>query len=387
MSQLKKAVLIGAGQYGRGVIGMLLEQAGYHVLLADINQAVIDDINTRGEYVVRRIHKSSSSVTVRNISAMSSLDPALADACASADIICTCVGLTALPLIAPVLAEAVKKRFSSGAEEGINVLACENALGGSTVLKGHVLRHLDAECAAYLESHVGFPDCAIDGIIPPVKDAAPADVTAEEYYEWDSLKSGFRGPLPQITGLNIVDDLSPYLERKLFTLNGPNAVTGALGWLRGYATVQAALEDPSIYSVVWEMMTEAGRMLSARHAFTEEEMLSYRTFIMSRFQNPAIIDSCVRVAREPIRKLAPNDRVIAAMNYAHAFGIKTPAYFKGIAALMAYDNPGDEQSCLIQQKIKTAGFLPALEELTGIAQGSETAAAVLSEYSLLLSSR
>ena len=61
---MKKAVCIGAGQFGRGVIGMLLEQSGYHVVFADVNEAVIDDINTRGEYFVRRIDRHDSTVTV-----------------------------------------------------------------------------------------------------------------------------------------------------------------------------------------------------------------------------------------------------------------------------------------------------------------------------------
>ena len=34
---MNKAIMIGAGQIGRGFIGMELEQAGYHVLFADIN--------------------------------------------------------------------------------------------------------------------------------------------------------------------------------------------------------------------------------------------------------------------------------------------------------------------------------------------------------------
>ena len=52
---MKKAVMIGAGQIGRGFIGMLLEQAGYHVVFADINTDVINDINTRKEYTVHLV--------------------------------------------------------------------------------------------------------------------------------------------------------------------------------------------------------------------------------------------------------------------------------------------------------------------------------------------
>ena len=377
---MKKAVCIGAGQFGRGVIGMLLEQSGYHVIFADVNEAVIDDINTRGEYTVRRIDRHDSTVTVQNISAVSSLSPALVDACASCDILCTCTGLTALPKVAPAIAESIVRRKQAGFTGWLNILACENALGGSTILKKLVLSHLQQEDAEYLEEHFGFPDCAIDGIIPPVRNALPADVTAEEYYEWDALKSGFRGPLPDIRGLHIVEDLSPYLERKLFTLNGPNAVTGAFGWRKGYRTVQESLDDPEIYATVWEMMEEAGAMLSCRHGFTPEEMLDYRTFIMNRFRNEHIIDSCERVSREPLRKLASHDRIIAAMNYAHGFGIETPAYYKGIAELLHYSNPNDAQSLEMQQLIGTLGVRKALESISDIPAESREAALVEAEY-------
>lgn len=383
MSLSKKAVMIGAGQYGRGVIAMLLNRAGYDVLLADINMAVINDINERGGYTVKRINKTESEVEVKNVCAISSLDESLPERCAEADIICTCAGLNALEKIAPTVAKSISIRYAKNEKRAINVLACENALGGSTVLKEHVLKNLSEEEKKYVNEYIGFPDCAIDGIIPPVKNALPADVTAEEYYEWDSLKDGFRGELPQIEGLNIVDDLSPYLERKLFTLNGPNAVTGALGYEKGYATVQEALADKQIYDVVWAMMEEAGKMLSKRHGFSDEEMFRYRSFIMDRFLNPNVIDLNVRVVREPIRKLKPNDRIIAPMKYAHSYGIETPAYYKGIAAVMAYSNPDDEQSCEIQKQIKETGFLKTLENITGIAGDSEDADKIQSEFEQL----
>ena len=370
---MKKAVLIGAGQYGRGVIGMLLSRAGYHVVLADINEAVLQDIRERGEYTVRRIDREDHSVTVKNISALNSLSPELVDACVECDLLCTCTGLFSLGKIAPAIADSIRRRRESGFIGTLNVLACENAIGGSTVLKGHVMALLNKEEAEWAEKHIGFPDCAIDGIIPPVKNALPADVTAEEYYEWDALRSGFRGTLPEIPELTIVDDLAPYLERKLFTLNGPNAVTGAMGFRKGYATVQESLADREIYEEVWGMMEEAGEMLCRRHGFTREEMLEYRSFIMGRFSNEHVPDYCERVAREPLRKLAANDRIVTAMNHANALGLDTPAFERGIAEVLCYDNPRDEQSRVVQEKIRNMGVRAALEEISGIPQESETA--------------
>lgn len=49
---MKKAIQFGAGNIGRGFIGALLAEAGYHVVFADVNEAVIDKINADGTYTV-----------------------------------------------------------------------------------------------------------------------------------------------------------------------------------------------------------------------------------------------------------------------------------------------------------------------------------------------
>lgn len=380
---MKKAVIIGAGHIGRGLIGMLLAQAGWEVLFADLNTAVIDDMNRRGEYTVHLLDTEPEDTIVKNISAMSALDPVLPGKIAEAELVCTSVGLTVLPKVAPTIARGLTLRRKEGAAGCINVIACENAVNGSTQLKNFVLRELDREDAAYADKYVGFPDCAVDRIIPPGRGGQPADVVVEKYREWDVARRGFKGEIPAIPGMHVVDNLSAYLERKLFTLNGPNAVNAWYGWLKGYKTINEALEDPEIYEQVWGMMTECGRMLSRRHGFSEEEMEAYRTALMSRFKNPYIIDDVVRVAREPIRKLAPGDRIITPMLYAAECGVRTDHYYTGVALGLLYREPSDAQSVRLQAIIKEGGPERALTQVCGLKSGSVAFEAVLGEYKRL----
>lgn len=380
---MKRAVMIGAGQIGRGFIGMLLEQAGYHVVFADLNMKVIDDINTRHEYTVHLVDTQCVNTRVSNISAMSSLDPRLIGEYEQCQLVCTAVGLTSLPKIAGPIARGIAARRAAGSTEYMNVIACENAVRGSSQLKALVEQQLSPEDLAYARQYVGFPDCAVDRIIPPAHGIEAAEVVVEKYHEWDVEKKDFRGPLPEIAGMELVDDLTAYLERKLFTLNGANVVTGAIAYLKGYRTVNEALKDEEIYSLVLGLMEECSAMLEKRHGFSPKSMADYRASLMQRFMNPYIIDEAVRVVREPIRKLSATDRLVAPMNYAHSYGIATPHYYRGIASVLLYDNPEDEQSIQMQALIRSLGLRPALEQISGVPAESAVAVSIEQEYEKL----
>ena len=380
---MKRAVMIGAGQIGRGFIGMLLEQAGYHVVFADLNMEVINDINTRHEYTVHLVDTQCVNTRVSNISAMSSLDPRLIGEYEQCQLVCTAVGLTSLPKIAGPIARGIAARRAAGSTEYMNVIACENAVRGSSQLKALVEQQLSPEDLAYARQYVGFPDCAVDRIIPPAHGIEAAEVVVEKYHEWDVEKKDFRGPLPEIAGMELVDDLTAYLERKLFTLNGANVVTGAIAYLKGYRTVNEALKDEEIYSLVLGLMEECSAMLEKRHGFSPKSMADYRASLMQRFMNPYIIDEAVRVVREPIRKLSATDRLVAPMNYARSYGIATPHYYRGIASVLLYDNPEDEQSIQMQALIRSLGLRPALEQISGVPAESAVAVSIEQEYEKL----
>ena len=49
---MKQAIMIGAGNIGRGFIGALLERSGYHVTFADVVEELISAINERKSYTV-----------------------------------------------------------------------------------------------------------------------------------------------------------------------------------------------------------------------------------------------------------------------------------------------------------------------------------------------
>lgn len=94
---MKKAIQFGAGNIGRGFIGAVLEQAGYHVVFADVNEQVVARINSDRAYTVQIMDTVCEQMRITDISAMDSRSPELAAQIAGAELVTTAVGLTVLP--------------------------------------------------------------------------------------------------------------------------------------------------------------------------------------------------------------------------------------------------------------------------------------------------
>jgi mannitol-1-phosphate 5-dehydrogenase len=231
-----------------------------------------------------------------------------------------------------------------------------------------VYEKLDAETVAYADEFVGFPDSAVDRIVPPVENNPdkPLDVVVEEFYEWSVERCGFRGEIPNIPAMHIVEDLMAYLERKLFTLNTGHCITAYLGSLKGYETIDQAIADEKIYTIVRGAMTESGEGLIMKHGFKPEAHWSYMASIINRYRNPYLKDALVRIGREPNTKLAPTDRLIAPLMNSYSYGIPVDNLIKGIAAALHFDYEGDVQSQALQEKIREKGLIEAVKEITGI---------------------
>lgn len=364
---MKQAIMIGAGNIGRGFIGALLEKSGYHVTFADVAENLISAINERGSYTVHIQDKVQDQWTVTNISGISSANQELVDAIAGdCELITTAVGLRILPIVAKPIAAGIKARKAAGSKQILNVVACENAIRGTSQLREAVYANLDGADLDYAKEYVGFADCAVDRIVPKASFENPLDVAVEQYTEWDVEKGGWKGERPEIEGLGWVDNLDAYLERKLFTLNSGHAICAYLGTLKGYKTIVESIADPAIGALVHQAMWESGEGLIKKFGFDPDAHHAYIERIFARFQNPFLADETQRVAREPIRKLAPSDRLMKPLMTAYGYGLPVDHLIFGAAAALHFNCPEDEQSVELMKAIEADGVEKALEKYTGL---------------------
>lgn len=378
---MKTAIQFGAGNIGRGFIGAVLAKSGYNVIFADVNKEIVDRINADGHYTVHIKDVESEDILISGVSAVDSSTDAITEKIKEASLITTAVGLRILKFIAPAIAKGIAARMEAGIEEPLNIIACENGLRATTQLKEAVLEHLDGNQKEWCLAHTGFPDCAVDRIVPPVRSENPIDVVVERYYEWDVEEKAFVGPVPQIEGMSLADNLLAYIERKLFTLNTGHAITAYFGKMKGCATIEESIAVPEIFELVHAAMQQSGEALVKQFGFDHEAHFRYIEKIIGRFRNPYLKDDVTRVGREPVRKLSPDDRLIKPLMTAKSFGLPYDKLLLGIGAALHFRNENDPQSVQLGEMIDNEGLEATVSKITGILPSDPLMAEIVKAYS------
>ncbi|EMG27764.1 mannitol-1-phosphate 5-dehydrogenase [Listeria fleischmannii 1991] len=358
------AVHFGAGNIGRGFIGLLLSQAGYHVIFSDVNENITNELHARKSYKVVLAANEKEEIMVTNVDAINSLtEPEkLTDAIRQAKIVTTAVG----PNILPKIAKSISLGLENRPNEPLLIIACENMIGGSELLKEEVYKYLSPEGKKHADLYVRFPNAAVDRIVPNQTNIDPLEVLVEPFFEWVVEKPAHFA-LPEIEGLHFVDDLTPYIERKLFTVNTGHAVTAYLGYMREIDSILSAIHNERILFAVRSALEETGALLEKKFNFSHEEHQLYIDKIIDRFKNPNISDYVDRVGRSPIRKIGENDRFVQpARQFVEAFNETPKALAKAIAAALHFKNPTDEEACLLQKSIEEEGLEQTISNYTGL---------------------
>lgn len=361
---MNRAVQFGAGNIGRGFIGYLLSKSSYNVLFVDVNKNIIDKINEKGCYRVKVTDNVKSEELINNIRGMYSNDENIIDEISKADIITTAVGVLILPKIAEIISKGIVKRIEDGNKSPLNIIACENYVNATDVLKNEILKYLNETHINQIKDFIGFPNCSVDRIVPPC-DGDSIDVNVEEFFEWNVENDKIVGNL-NISGMNRVGNLHSYIERKLFTLNTAHSMIAYLGFNKGYETIFESINDSYIYKNVYNAMIESGEGLILKHSFDREDHVKYIDKIINRFKNPYLIDSVIRVGREPMRKLSRDDRFIKPILTSISYGKEVDSLCFGASYALKFITDKDENSLKMKSIIEEKGIRDAIVYICGI---------------------
>jgi mannitol-1-phosphate 5-dehydrogenase len=347
------------------------------VVFADVVDELIDALNGTPSYRVKEVGLDSTEELVDNYRAVNSRrdEPAVIAEIVSADIVTTAVGPTVLKFVAPVIAAGLRKRPDGSAP--LAVMACENAINATDALAGHIRALVpEAEWPA-LAARAVFADTAVDRIVPAQPADAGLDVTVERYFEWAIERPPFAGQEPSIPDATWVDDLAPYIERKLFTVNTGHAATAYHGFVRGIGKLSDALADDRVRAAVEGTLDETKQLLVAKHEFSAEAQQAYVDKILERFANPYLPDTVDRVGRQPLRKLSRSERLIGPAAELAERGVRPRHLLATVEAALSFDVPDDPESVELQRLLATLTAAEAAERICGLTPADPLHADVL----------
>ena len=355
-----RAVHFGAGNIGRGFIGAVLQDSGYFVTFADVNQELIDHLNNAKKYSLIELDVIEKRTTYKNFAVLnSSLQEAeLVSEIASADIITASVGASILPFIAPVIAKGIAARTS---DKPMVVMACENAINATDLLETKITELLGA-----LPEGVYFANTAVDRIVPMQPAGSEPDVIAESFCEWVIDTSKLNGVELKIPTATMVNDLAPFIERKLYTVNTAHLTIAYLGQRHGHKTISSALTDPIVRDVTARVMEETSMALVTKHNFDPAKHAEYVKKTLLRLANPALDDQVERVGRQPIRKLSRHERLIGPAALLAEYGEEPTALLEVVDAALDFVNTDDPEVTLMASKLVKLSPEEFAQEMCGI---------------------
>ena len=368
---MKKAVMYGGGNIGRGFIGKVFSDSGYEVCFLDIMQPLIDEMNRRGGYTVRIVSNAETvNAPVKNVRAVNSSTEQALEEIATCDIMATAVGVNVLPKIAPVIAEGVKKRMRESGRP-LDIILCENQLEADVLMRGWINERLNDEEKAWAEKNLGLVEASIGRMVPPLTPEEKAKdsllICVEPYCQLPVDKAAFKGEIPDLVGLVPYTPFGFYIKRKLFLHNMGHAMVAYFAYQQGIEYIWQAVEHKEVYDLARKAMKGSGEALIRQYG--EEMRANVEENIddlLFRFGNKALKDTVARVGGDLVRKLRRNDRLVGAALYCIEQGVDPEPIVEGIRAALKFDREGDVSAPELQKALKEQGIDYVLEHYMGL---------------------
>lgn len=383
---MKKAVMYGAGNIGRGFIGKVFSESGMRVVFIDVVPAVIEKLNADGQYPVKMVsNESIEEVMVKNASAVSGMDKDdVVKEILDADIMATAVGVNILPRIIDNLAAAVDARAAAG-KGPLDIIIAENLLDADKYLRKLLEETVKPESRDYLDNKVGLVEASIGRMVPVMTDELRGDnllrVIVEPYEELPVDSDAFKGEIPKLNNLIPFSPFGFYIRRKLFIHNMGHAICAYYGWMKGYTYVYESAEDEEIAAKTKAAMLDVAAALSKGYNIPLEEVESNVFDLIRRFGNKVLKDTNARVGGDPIRKLKSIDRLVGAALYCMEQGMSADNIIPAIAAGYCFNNEADASAVEIQNFIADNGIEKAVEKYSSV--DGELRDRIVEEYNKL----
>ena len=141
------------------------------------------------------------------------------------------------------------------------------------------------------------------------------------------------------------------------------------------------MRDPFLRPMVAGSLLESRRALLATHPELGTDVHGPVAEALSRYADEELADPVVRVARDPLRKLAPADRLLGPLHLVREQTGREPPYFSlGVAGALLYRGDDADQTRELRARLCRDGVRAVLEQVCGLRTGDPFSDAVATRY-------
>lgn len=336
------ALIYGAGAIGRGYLPWVLHPDQYSISFVETDARLRDEINSRGRYtsymVVDGVYRALEVPVERCFAPGEELSSGL-----NPDLIATAVG----PRNFLGLHEALSRTRAP-------VICCEN----DSSLPGRMRAMTRNERIVF-----AVPDVITSSTAPPhLLNADPLSIVTESGVCYVAEEVG---EIVADCKLVSSEEMRAQWTAKLYIHNSPHCIAAYLGDIAGVGFIHEAMKIEGIASVVEGAMNEVAIAVTSVQSLDPDFVAFYQEKELIRFRNELLFDPVRRVAREPFRKLAPNERLLGAAQMCLTAGILPDNLIVGIMAAFAFSRKDDPDAHIatLRRSLQPKDFLSTILRL------------------------
>lgn len=372
---MKELLVIGAGNIGRGVIGGLFFESGYHLYFYDVMADRMRRLKEQGTYLVERVGADERRrIRVKDFEVLDSSDPAdLIEHMKHMDLIACCVYEGAFADICRNLKEAIAYRAEHDAEP-LNILLCVNALGAPDYFETELTKMLEGneKASVYLKEKTGISQVLVGMAAMPSpqklldEDAFAVSTRMDGHIEID--EDTFLGELPEVKQASRVKQGRAQIYQRVYCGNMKHCMLAFLGKAKGYTYIRDTYDDEWIEDCSLGAFYEADAAIQAEYQFDEEDHQEWIASNVNAPKNRNLQDMLSRVAADPKKKLSRNNRFVGPALLCIKHHILPFYLAKGIAYGFLYREESDPASVEITDYVEKYGIEKALETYCGLGE-------------------
>lgn len=365
---MKEVLIVGSGRSGRGMLAEMAYKDGFHVVLADIDSALMDGLKKQAHFSVQMTDLKSQTSTETIVENYETLDIAndyqgYVKKIATSKYVLSALMPEAFPHFSKAIVDAYHYRLEKGINSNLYITLGANYVG--------LRQKYQKLISDLLKPNEKLADNNIYLVMSIVnrKNLLPEkeDETEDKYRVIGDNKSVLRlDDLQQLkeekdcpSFFRFEDNIDGSMAIKIWTGNIVQCTMAFVALDKKMSRTYEASFDKDASQIAFYASQEAYNAVKCEYNAPErslEDIIKSVTI----FRNPSFSDSLYRITREPIRKFGREDRFVGPALCCLRHSI-LPYYISlGLAYGFKYKDEQEPQSLEIAEYIKSNGIREAV---------------------------